>query len=57
MTWVLGDMLCKYIMDDYYKYIWVFILEELTGNIGRQLEMELYEWELNEFIKNDEVII
>ena len=40
-------------MDDYYRYIWVFIMEELIGNIGRQLEMELYKWELNEFINNE----
>ncbi len=32
-------------MDSYYKYIWIFVIEELTGNKGRQVEKELYEEE------------
>ncbi len=37
-------------MDDYYTYIWIFVMEELTGNIGRQHEMELYEEEKYQYI-------
>ena len=37
-------------MSDYYKYIWILVMEELTGNMGQQHEKELYEWELNEFL-------
>ena len=33
-------------MDYYYKYIWIFVMEELTGNKGRQVEKELYEEEM-----------
>ena len=33
-------------MDYYYKYIWIFVLEELTGRIGRQHEKELYDEEM-----------
>ncbi len=33
-------------MDSYYKYIWIFVMEEITGNIGVQAEKELYELEL-----------
>ena len=32
-------------MDYYYRYIWIFVMEELTGNKGRQVEKELYEEE------------
>ena len=37
-------------MDNYYKYLWLFVLEELMGNVGVQHEKELYEWELNEIL-------
>ena len=33
-------------MSSYYKYIWIFVMEELTGNIGQQHEIELYDEEM-----------
>ena len=33
-------------MDYYYKYIWIFVMEELTDNIGQQHEKELYDEEM-----------
>ena len=33
-------------MENYFKYLWIFVLEELMGNIGVQAEKELYQQEL-----------
>ena len=33
-------------MSSYYRYIWLFVMEQLTGNIGQQHERELYEEEM-----------
>lgn len=33
-------------MDSYHKYLWVYVMEELLGNIGQEDERILYEMEL-----------
>ncbi len=41
------ENICEFIiMSYYYKYIWIFVMEELTGNIGQQHERELYDEEM-----------
>lgn len=40
-------------MDSYYKYLWTYVMEELTGNIGQYDEMVLYEYECNELISGN----
>ena len=40
-------------MSSYYKYLWTYVMEELTGNQGRYDEMILYELECNEILSGD----
>jgi hypothetical protein len=39
-------------MNSYHKYLWTYVMEELTGHIGRYDEIQLYEYECTELISN-----